>query len=489
MLTRTVAIALLVGGAPALAAPQPPHDFGSGITCLDCHVPYGALSTPAESQGTASAGSGTLTLVDTSKAWDAGQWVGGVVTVTSGTNLGEFRTITASTTTSVSWATPLAASLAVGDAYQLGKTTHQDIETKCKSCHNPLGRAPTLINVGLHTPGGVVIGCGKCHDPHNVEPNSGVGQRLIRRQLRWARATAPAIYPSTNPSNVLIRSTNPWDGVCEACHTAAAYHRNNATGTHVHNATTSCSTCHSHQSGFRATQCEECHDVPQGSRRAVVGPGTEFSAVSHHARAAVGKKQCQVCHYTSNHQQGTVELRDPDLGEGLIHAYNPADPASLQGFCRACHDSDGSRAYGSTNPFGDGFGPPNIDWTMQKHADGVAEPLVAPDGGTVGYPLVPPLVSAQRGTYSLFCTDCHVSHGSPNAKLVRTVVNGVTLDGGIPEGAARQWRSLCDTCHTGSRHHNADVYAKLGGNPGCTFCHTHAGYKSCVDCHNHSSFF
>lgn len=287
MRTRTLSAALFVAiltlaGGPTYGIPQPPHDEAThGITCDDCHVPYSGLNDPVESEGTATTTTTTTSLIDSGKTWTADQWVGGVVTISSGTSEGEFRRITSNTTNTLYWESALPSLLAVGDAYLLGKTTHEDIETKCKSCHNPLGMAAAMPNVGLHVVGeGIVIGCGKCHDPHNVYANSGQGFGLLRTDLRWGSANEPSVFPSGNPDNDFIGGAEPYDGVCESCHTQTAHHRNNASSDHEHEATQACTNCHPHQAGF-AVSCDGCHDAPPATGAHLVHFGATASDANY----------------------------------------------------------------------------------------------------------------------------------------------------------------------------------------------------------------
>ena len=253
-LARSAALAvpmMLFGLPSAFALPQAPHDFeGNGISCSDCHVPYAGLADPADTEGFAAAGSTNLTLVDDTKAWDADRWVGGVVTISSGANLGQFRRITASDATSLTWERALPFALEVGDAYAIGKVTYADIETQCRSCHNPTGRASDHPTVGMHAlPDGSTIGCGKCHEPHNVMPNSGEGNALIRRDIRWPTARGEVDFPSAG-DNRFVDGAPGFNGICETCHTQTATHRNDGSADMDHNVDTACGVCHSHESGF-----------------------------------------------------------------------------------------------------------------------------------------------------------------------------------------------------------------------------------------------
>lgn len=362
------AVCAIVAAAPnALAIPQPPHDAAvHGVSCADCHIPYAALNDPADAAGAATGGD-AVSLVDDGRAWSPNAWVGGVLTVTSGPNLGEYRKITASSDRSVSWEAPLPVPVAPGDGYQLGKTTYDDVEARCTTCHNPTGVAPTSRTFASHRVRGEVVRCGKCHDPHNIE-GSGVGQALLRAAMRWPSALPATAYPA--PGNALVAGAPSFNGVCETCHTRTAHHRNDASGDHEHGVTQDCTTCHRHERGFTLS-CVDCHattqdngdGLPAGGRRTVVG---EFPAGDPHGHfgGALDNADCVVCHDTSQHQAGQIVLFDPDdAGARYVFAQwtdLTADP-DVSDFCAHCHDADGARRLARPfDPFGDGNPAPDV---------------------------------------------------------------------------------------------------------------------------------
>src|SRR6185503_20508770 len=121
---------------------------------------------------------------------------------------------------------PLPA-VAESVTFQIDKLTYDDVELKCKACHNPTGPVPG--EVGLHFIGsGGSVGCGKCHDPHNTEPNSGwtggtpAGGGLIRAAIRLPTGGAsPVSYDPAGGDGRFVTASG--DGVCQACHTRTTY--------------------------------------------------------------------------------------------------------------------------------------------------------------------------------------------------------------------------------------------------------------------------
>jgi hypothetical protein len=359
---KRLAISILVLGAflctsAAWAAPQPPHDFGHGVGCADCHTPYAGLNDPAVSIGTASDGLSTTTsVVDGSKAWAGNQWVGGVVTFTSGANLGQFRVISANTATSLSFALPLTVAPADGDTYKIGKTTEADIETRCKSCHNPAGQASSMTDVGQHQSDNGAIGCGKCHDPHNTVENSGLGQGLIRRVLTLGQREV--VYPSGG-ANPFVTNNPVHPGLCEACHTRTAYYKADGSGALHEPTATSCSTeeCHGHGDGFGTAAYAGGHMDPAGAAftyasaagancsRCHTAGGQKWwqeqflangqtAVPANPAAFAAGPLTCDTCHNASADALTKVPFSAP----GVVVAA-PDQPTAL---CAQCHQGRSS---------------------------------------------------------------------------------------------------------------------------------------------------
>jgi predicted CxxxxCH...CXXCH cytochrome family protein len=369
---RLLVCALAAAGATparALAIVQPPHDSAThGVACVDCHLAYAdprvARNDPAQSAGSAAAGSTAVKLVDPGKDWRAIDWTGGTLTITTGAGAGQFRTIAASDATSITWTSPLPQALAVGDGYLLSKITAYDVQDRCQICHNATGQAPPPSGSGspaLHDPrgGSVVIACGQCHEPHDVEPNSGAlvtgGADLIRVSVRKPEGVVQTVYPAPGP-NRFITGAPGFDGICEVCHTQTKYHRNDASGDHTHNAGTPCTNCHRHDKGFKLGACNACHGAPPatgahakhftGLLAQVQYGDTRITADFGTTPTAVYAFGCGNCHPLdmAHHMDGTVD----------VELFNPVAPA---GSLKANAASSGA-TYTRGSPLTDGQGVP-----------------------------------------------------------------------------------------------------------------------------------
>ncbi|MHC4092310.1 MAG: hypothetical protein ACYSVY_18905 [Planctomycetota bacterium] len=306
--------------------------------------------------------------------------------------------------------------------------------TLCQTCHT---------EHAIHEVGGPwQPTCTDCHDVH--DPTS-ENHSLVASQINGTAITFQDNDIGSDGLHDFIHSNHDpasYDGICEACHTGTAHHRNSSDGDHTHQVNTLCIDCHPHNGGFRPMggSCVDCHNqiqdngdgIPPGGRRAVVPDGTnpnDFGNTSHHVEGEVDNGDCLVCHDLSLHQQGRVRLRDPDDPDNPAAVIeligrpmdDPAEAAAVVPFCLNCHDDDGDV------PFSDGQTPPYVDPAYWNNA---AHKL----GGTTGMPLT---CMGDGGNFG-----CHANgHGSPNIRLLNAA-SGVSLE------------SFCYNCHTDGVVHN-----------------------------------
>lgn len=260
----------------------------------------------------------------------------------------------------------------------------EEQETVCRSCHSPDGQAASMSSVGNHLVNGgdTIIDCGSCHDPHSpnttTDPHTDVeaiNLSLIRKETRHVDGALDLAIFQQRPVHFAFDENNePWNGICQTCHTGTDYHTNDITGDHQHNIGEDCTTCHLHEGGFLPSggDCIGCHSNPQdngdgvpvGGRRATVleFPGGSSGLHAHYG-IALDEGSCLVCHSVGTHMDGYVELIDPD-DNSLYRFVRPGDITSdpdLSDFCAACHDADGAQRLASPlDPFGNGNAPPDV---------------------------------------------------------------------------------------------------------------------------------
>lgn len=246
-------------------------------------------------------------------------------------------------------------------------------ETMCKSCHNPTGQAASMSNVSMHmvNSGTTTIDCGSCHDPHS--PKSPIPDpvwpddynlKLIRTDTaKYISAALEPAYFQVQPNDFTF-DTAPYNGICQACHTATNLFTNDGTGPDQWHTDAGvvddydCTECHTHQSGFShsgatGTGCgsaTECH-------------GTQKSHPNHVLSYAQGGMlgsdagvTCATCHNTSNF---------PEFADG-------ATTLAATTVCNPCHSPGGSydgvndTMYGAKYNFENGV---YVDYELSKGRD------------------------------------------------------------------------------------------------------------------------
>lgn len=263
--------------------------------------------------------------------------------------------------------------------------TAEEVELLCLSCHGPGGIS--LYEAAVHDTRGGTQTCRDCHEPHYYPDNhlGGVNLKYVGfiDYATWPRL-AVINTPNSGARDVVFESRGPdygtstlhsfadsdedgngiFDGVCEVCHTSTAHHTNSAPDT-SHFTGQTCTSCHPHDQGFAPQgggDCTTCHSTARGPRRAVVG---EFPVTDPHAHfgGELDSADCVVCHDQGTHQDGYVDLIDPDDG-GLyrfIVAEDLTNDPDLSNFCLNCHDADGAaRLAAPLDPFADGNSPPDV---------------------------------------------------------------------------------------------------------------------------------
>ncbi|UCG49365.1 MAG: hypothetical protein JSU94_06190 [Phycisphaerales bacterium] len=415
-------------------------------------------------------------------------------------------------------------------------TRNEEQKTKCTTCHRPGGAAENTSDVALHmvNGGSTTVDCGSCHEIHN-------GQTVIGSNLAWIRqntgkyvagALEPALF-EVDPNHFAF-VTEPWNGICQSCHTTTSHHTNNAFGDHDHkkvgpDAQPDCVSCHTHGGGFEGGSCSSCHGEVQDqdpndavpARRAVMG---DFSLTSHHvAGGAPTDDDCGVCHYEAvdgaAHKNGLIDLRDPDTGSaitGFVQFSRQRSTDVLESwvtnvqdnFCMKCHDSDASRGSGlggaaATNFSGDPLQPfsspsrnaPDVFGSLDA-GTAFHHPVRTPGTNSAcnATTMVSPWNQDGGGDHDVIsCFDCHDTngHGSANQRALLDPIDFDTMEAAadaasLPPGMGAAVETFCSTCHqasvyvdntvTGSvfEYHGAaqNQHGAAGGNElGCMGCH------------------
>ncbi len=367
-----VTISLAVGARPA-AALEPPHDVSNNIACLDCHAAH-----------------------STSQAL---------------------------------------------------KPRDLEQATVCLGCHNPTGQAASLADVDVHlvSNGTRLVDCGSCHDAHGPVTTTDASHTggttapnlwLVRGDpgKYVPGALQPMLFQARPAHFAFDNGGGPYNAVCQSCHTATEVHRSNGSVDNSHNVSTDCTQCHSHKTGFLPTSCVGCHAGPQdngdatplGGRRAVIAEFPTSTIHGHVSQNPVSDDDCLVCHAVSTHQNGVIELVDPD--SGAIYSFvKPTDLTSdpdVSNFCANCHDSDGAaRLATPMDPFGTGNPPSDVKRKFQGTLvwnEWYGDFCFGAEGTTRvvnSHHDIDDVDQALSGA-KLECLNCHSAHGSSDASPV-----------------------------------------------------------------------
>jgi len=433
-------------------------------------------------------------------------------------------------------------------------TNQEDV---CKTCHNPLGVAAAMSDITIHgTPNHAAadVDCGSCHELHRINPGGGSTTEsthpvtlVTDYNLAFVRANVDK-YISTATTDDAVNQTKGNDqaieggdaitsrGVCQACHTATDYHRNNSAVevSQCHKGGTSdscdgsqviCTDCHAHSGGFEpAGGCIACHSSTQGGtppadRRAIV---TEFNNASTHIGfLSLVDEDCTVCHQQSsitpshNHQDGFLTLWNVDdhassgyqLGDHTDPLTSSTEAAKLNVFCLTCHDSDGAQAeLDPAVPFSGSIAPVDIatNWSPSSHA---TSPVSCLGNGAFGCHggghggeklnlLAPASPAATSPDFAEeeegFCYNCH--DGSPASTNIQAEfakgTNGTDIfHHPVVDSEQGVGRTVeCKDCHN---PHEATSANKLAGVSGIDFDGSAvdsatAEYQVCFKCHGDS---
>jgi predicted CXXCH cytochrome family protein len=384
-------------------------------------------------------------------------------------------------------------------------------EDVCKTCHNPLGVAAAMSDIAIHgTPNHGVddVDCGSCHELHRIKPGSSNTtlstnpvSLVTDYNLAFVRANVDKYIPTATADDAINQvkgndqaieggDATTSRGICQACHTATDYHRNNSavavsqchkggTGDSCDGSQVICTDCHTHLSGFEPSgSCISCHSSTQGGappndRRAVV---TEFSLASTHVEfTSLVDEDCTVCHQQSsitpshNHQDGFLTLWDTDnhsnsgfqLNDHSDPLTTSSEAAKLNNFCLTCHDSNGAQAeLNPAAPFSGSIAPVDIatNWPPSSHA---TSPVSCLGDGAFG---------------------CHGGgHGGEKLNLLAPASPAAT-----PTNFSEEEEGFCYNCHDGSPASTniQSEFAKTYHHPVVNSQQSGGRKVECTSCHN-----
>jgi hypothetical protein len=146
--------------------------------------------------------------------------------------------------------------------------------------------------------------------------------------------TVPVAFLDNSTGTDYAKSTAPYDGVCNVCHTQTKHYTESSGD--GHNSGSRCTGCHahSHESDINlafggAGDCDGCHGYPPtaGDGKSNINSGGKGAHLKHvntavldakndeYGNTGTGYAECAKCHYGAMHVNSTVEVSiDPAYG-------------------------------------------------------------------------------------------------------------------------------------------------------------------------------
>jgi hypothetical protein len=331
-----------------------------------------------------------------------------------------------------------------------------------------------------------------CHDSSFFATSNHGGSGSDETPAWGATAYQSGSSPRTEADCGKCHFYNTSGGVCSGCHN----HVDDADETSFDG--TGDITKHMDGVIQGAGDCVGCHSgsgsgVGKTNNRDAVGD--EFGLAWGHkrtGRGAVTVYDCGVCHMEgaidaselttggtdpSYHNNGKIELRDPDSATGaLLYEFASGDKfnrdvgsntitaevAAVLGFCLACHDSDGSVTQSgsgspsATDPWATGASVTDIE--SQFNSTVTFHPVTQFQNNNYAYAtgmLSSPWDGGGSTHYKITCWDCH---NKPTELTTRSVTAHGTASA------------------TGAEHMRADPWVTAGSTPLCLECHPTGKY-------------
>ena len=253
--------------------------------------------------------------------------------------------------------------------------------TLCRTCHTE--------HIG-HTPSDAwQPTCTDCHDVHDpananlslVAANVFNQTMGVNKPVVFTGETGPHSFADGDPATV--------DGICEVCHTATTYHKQDGTGV-AHNGGQNCTECHPHSGGFMPVggACDSCHGAPPATGAHLMHYGADVGQASYGGTANLSTPAgyafgCGTCHplSASLHRNGVVdvELHNATAPGGTLKSLNPPTAAYTPGGTAQTDDHGISYTLGNCSNI---YCHSRTDWSS---SDPVSTPLMDP---THGWPLL-----------------------------------------------------------------------------------------------------
>ncbi|MDF1565166.1 MAG: cytochrome c3 family protein [Deltaproteobacteria bacterium] len=301
---------LCVLGDPCGAGPCRTQNFWSrpldadadGDTVFDVQLPYikGAVASDSPSP----------TYLDhAAQAWP--DLTGSFVRFTSGANVNQYRQITSSTATRITWGTALSSAPLKGDTFEVD------------SDGNITNNIVLASGGGSYTTGNVT--CLSCHGPHYADSSS-------------VTYDGP-ITIGAGDGNLLRRDND--DSLCTGCHALKVHNSDNtSTDYGTWGTTFTCRTCHDPHGSRNIYLVNETIQTPNSGAKAVDFRLMTTGVEPYGLATGTGTGPCEVCHTQTQNVGGTPQFRNSDSTPGTAGHYTTK--------CVSCHGHSGGFAAGES---------------------------------------------------------------------------------------------------------------------------------------------
>jgi hypothetical protein len=207
-----------------------------------------------------------------------------------------------------------------------------------------------------------------CFDCHNFQKNA-ANTKWVRTEIKLKTAVGGTVAVDYSGPGALVKDSPPYNGPCQACHTATNHYRNDGSG-FDHFVGADCLTCHSHFQknmftlSFVGSQSHVTHLVdaatgiadskgPAIAECTVCHNGTDYTRFGTNGDTIENTDVCDGCHSPDGAFDG---VNDPVVGaktnwvDGIYRATGKKLQEGKDSWCATCHDNGISLIGGISAP-------------------------------------------------------------------------------------------------------------------------------------------
>lgn len=306
--------------------------------------------------------------------------------------------------------------------------------------------------------------CWDCHEPHG-DRTSGSGNIAMVRSNVTTQSDGTYGIPSTSAAVTFTahstgadfaKTTNPYNGICNVCHTTALHYRNNSGDGHM-GGSGCVASCHTHDQApnlafAQKSTCNACHNAPP--------PVSAGRHAKHDETGTVPTSYTNLTADTTATQYGfaCAKCHSGTHANDSTHAGTAASPYQVEvAFDNTVAPMNGGGTYSQI--YNDAVDPgtdpiQNFSWTndTSPSASGKCTNIychsnAAPVGGTDNKASVSVYWNQAAG--SVTCTSCHNTAGRSDTAVATDLSNAHGKHIKSTSGETGSYAYKCDECHSG----------------------------------------